>query len=438
MLNNVTWPLIDKAFRLIFAVMSSVLIARYLGPDDYGVYTYAWSLVSILLVIAAFGTEATLVEAITSVSGREVPMLRAAIVLRLLVAVVLFSFLVVIFLVWHDSNLGASFVVMSLIVLPNLFMPLVGYFRARELSRYIAIGGLVTVVTGLCIKVAMIELDYGVIGVSIALLIEACLFAGCMWFFYLRVAPPRGFCHATDQSDLLNLFKQSLPLLISGLMLVGFNKIDMIVVMNVLGAGELGVYAIAARLCEVWFFIPVSVFFSVMPALVKANQESEREYEIKLQKMLDLMLLTAVLGSFFFTLIADLLVSMLYGEEYLNAAYLLKIKAWSSVFVFGGVLTSGHAVIVKKNWRLVVRNAMCMVVALPLLLFGAHLGGLLGVAYASVIASFFAYVFMDLIAFPNGQRLLRMKVLAFGVFLNGSRMFGSIRVLTEGSVSWRR
>lgn len=54
-ISNVFWALVGKMTGLVSALLVGILVARYLGPTQYGVMNYAISFVTLFLVIATFG-----------------------------------------------------------------------------------------------------------------------------------------------------------------------------------------------------------------------------------------------------------------------------------------------------------------------------------------------------------------------------------------------
>ena len=83
-IDNSGWLLFDKALRMGINLVISVLMARKLGPTQYGQLSYAFSLVALFSPIAALGLEGIVVRNL--IMGKDPPslILGNAIILRLI------------------------------------------------------------------------------------------------------------------------------------------------------------------------------------------------------------------------------------------------------------------------------------------------------------------------------------------------------------------
>ena len=54
---NIIWALIGKIVSLTGALLVGILVARYLGPENYGIMNYVISYVAIFSVISYFGLD---------------------------------------------------------------------------------------------------------------------------------------------------------------------------------------------------------------------------------------------------------------------------------------------------------------------------------------------------------------------------------------------
>ena len=97
---------------------------------------------------------------------------------------------------------------------------------------------------------------------------------------------------------------------------------------------DVGTYAVAAQLSDLWAFVPAAIVASVFPALVKLRDENDTKYTARMQQIFDLLAFLAFGLAIATTLIASPLIRILYGEEYLTSADILIVHIWCNVFVF--------------------------------------------------------------------------------------------------------
>ena len=86
----------------------------------------------------------------------------------------------------------------------------------------------------------------------------------------------------------ISLVKESWPLIFAGLAIAVYMKIDQIMLGEMIGKKAVGTYAAAARLSEIWYFIPGAIAFSVFPSIVRSKQLDEKIYKKRMQKFYDL------------------------------------------------------------------------------------------------------------------------------------------------------
>jgi PST family polysaccharide transporter len=136
------------------------------------------------------------------------------------------------------------------------------------------------------------------------------------------------------------LIAQSWPQLFSGIAIVVYARIDQVMLAQMLGDHEVGLYSAAVRLTEVWNFIPAIIVSSAMPLLTEYRNRSKELYYQRLQHVYTLMATVAYTVAIPTTFLAGPLVRAVYGEPYSAAASVLAVHIWSGMFVFLGMATT--------------------------------------------------------------------------------------------------
>ncbi len=98
------------------------------------------------------------------------------------------------------------------------------------------------------------------------------------------------------------------------------------------GTEEVGIYSVAVRLAEIWYFMPMAVFWSVFPSIIEAKAASEQLFYERLQQLYNLIALLSYAIAVPVTLLAQWLVPALFGEAYARGGLMLAILIWSNVF----------------------------------------------------------------------------------------------------------
>ena len=146
-----------------------------------------------------------------------------------------------------------------------------------------------------------------------------------------------------------------------------------------------------ARLAEVWLFIPTAIYWSVFPSIVEAKGGGNEElfYE-RLQKLYNLMALSAYTIALPVTLLAQWLVPLLFGEAYARGGLMLAVLVWANIFM--GLEMARSAFLTAMNWTRIYLLTVSLGCLLNIVLnfFLIPIYGGLGAVLASILAYWFA------------------------------------------------
>ena len=85
---------------------------------------------------------------------------------------------------------------------------------------------------------------------------------------------------------------------------------------NIMNNTEVGIYSVAVRLAEMWYFIPMSIASSVFPSVIKARRDDAILYQRRLEMfygMMSMIALSVAVTTFLFT---DFIIKVLFGSKY--------------------------------------------------------------------------------------------------------------------------
>jgi O-antigen/teichoic acid export membrane protein len=207
-----------------------------------------------------------------------------------------------------------------------------------------------------------------------------------------------------------SLLRDSWPLILSGMVTMVYMRIDQVMLREMVGEREVGLYSAAVRLAEVWYLVPMALVASLYPNLVAAKQADEALFYRRLQRLYDLMAILGYAIAIPGMLLAGLVVRWLYGVDYREAAPMLAILVWTTVFVNLGVARS--LFLTAMNWTrlhlFTVAVGGAVNVGLNLLLIPRYggVGAAIATCVAYAMASYGA-CFLYRPLFPTGRMLTR-------------------------------
>ena len=82
--DNTSWLLMERIVRMIVALFVGVYIARYLGPERFGLLSYANSFVGLFLALATLGIDSIVIRELVKRPGSRSVILGTAFGLSLI------------------------------------------------------------------------------------------------------------------------------------------------------------------------------------------------------------------------------------------------------------------------------------------------------------------------------------------------------------------
>lgn len=388
---NMGWLLALRVLRTLFALFVMVWIARYLGAGRFGVLQYALAFVGLFSPLAILGLQQILVRDIVSHPDERDEILGTAFFLRLAGgALCMLVVLAAISIVRSDDpQAKAATAIFSLTLLLHSFDAIDLYFQSQVRSKYSVIARTAGLVLANLLRIAAILTGAGVLAFVWIGVIDIVAGAGGLVVMYRRLGLRlRRWRFSMRRAR--ELLGQSWTLILSGALAVIYFKIDQVMLGEMAGDIEVGIYSTAVRISEVWYFLPSAVTVSVLPALVRSRSRGMELYGLRLQQLCDILALMAYAVAVPMTFVARPLMLLLYGDEFAGAGSILALHIWAGLFVF--LKTALHQWLLIENRLpfLFITNGLgaAMNVVLNLVLIPRY-GGM-GAAFATVVSYAFA------------------------------------------------
>ena len=340
-LENVGWLFFDKILRMGLGLLIGVWIARYLGPEQFGLLSFSIAFTWLFAAVSTLGLPEIVVRDLVRKPDTKFETLGTTAALLLLGGVLTYCLiLITIFWIRPDDLLAKILVaILGSTMLFKASEIAVYWFESQVISKYTVWvqNGSFLIFAG--IKVLLILNGTPLIAFAWATLGEALIAAVILSIMLgLNGLRPQQLCVSLTRAKIL--LKDSWPLLLSSIAVVVYMKVDQIMLGQMVGDEAVGIYSAAVRISEVWYFIPTTIVASVFPAILKARNSSEEQYYKKLQHLFDLMLWLSIGIALPMTFLSESVIKILFGETYLDASPILSIHTWASVFVFLGVASS--------------------------------------------------------------------------------------------------
>lgn len=402
---NFGWLVADKLMRFLVAVFVSAWVARYLGPERYGVLAYAITFVSMFQAIALLGLDNLVVRDAAAEPAQAHRFLGTALRLRAMSATLAYALMVSVAFVFHDDG-GHTAAVVALAGLSIFFQvsDVVDlWFQSQVQSRRTVLAKTMSYLVTAGIKVAMIISGAGLLAFASANAIETGLAAIALYVSYLRFRTSEHWSWNGDTAR--QLLRQSWPLLLSGLSILLYMRVSVVFLRQSAGNAEVGIYTVGAALSEMWYFIPMAMASSIAPIISRKRVEGGDAYKRTLFKIFGGMWALSIVVAGVNALTAKYWVGILYGDQYRDSAGIFALHALTFIPVCLGVIQSIWLINEGRS-KLAMHQAFTgAIVALGLNLLLTPRFGAYGAAIATVSSQFVQAFLVNAVLAPDLFRL---------------------------------
>ncbi len=390
-IENMGWLFFMRILRLLFSIFITAWVARYLGREMFGVYHYGAAFVGLLSPLAILGLQGIIVRDIVREPEARDEILGTAFLLRFVSGVAgLVLVLVLIYFVRREDVLVRMVTgIAGLTLIFQAFSSIDLWFQSQVQSKFTVITSSVALTLASILKIAAIQMEAPVTAFAVIMVLEMA-FTGTGLVIAYRSQGLRIQNWRFRMNRAKMLLGQSWTLILSGTLAIIYFKIDQVMIGEIAGEAEVGVYSIAARLSELWYFIPIAITTSVFPALIASRERGNEIYNMRLQQLYDFMAWLALTVAVVFTFASRPVILLLFGKQYEAGAPILSVHIWAGVFIFLRIALGRWLLNENELKFLLISNSLGAVINVLLNLWLIPIHGGMGAAVATVISYAFA------------------------------------------------
>ena len=384
-IKNAGWLIGGRIAQMLINLVVGLMTARYLGPSNYGLINYAAAYTTFFSSLAGLGINSVLVKEFIDRPGEEGTVIGTSLTLRAVSSFVSALTIVGIVCVLDSKEPTTILVVFlcSLGLIFHIFETINFWFQSKLQSKVTAIISLVAYALTALYKVVLLVTARGVAYFAFATSIDYILVGILLLFAYKKCGG--GSLHFSWMYG-KSILKKSCHFILPGLMVAIYSQTDKLMLKHMISDAEIGYYSTATSLCVVWCFVLTAIIDSMYPSIMEAQRAGEALFVKRNKQLYCLIFYISMAVSLLFTVLAEPLLYIMYGEAYLPAAAPLRIITWYTAFSYLGV--ARNAWIVAKNRQkylfFVYVGAAASNVLLNLLFI--PLWGASGAAVASLVA----------------------------------------------------
>lgn len=399
---NTLWMFAEKGIRVIAGLLVGTWVARYLGPEQFGILSFVIAVTAMLKPIPRLGLDGIVSRELVQNPQESHFIVSTTIFIRIFSSILFILVAVMLMYYLEDQKV---FITLSCIIAIAFAFEILSeviqfYFRSNTTARYGVMSQIAGQSVGYLSKVAFILTGSGLLWFAVANLLEMLITLLVIILFYFRKSSYFLKWKYIQFQRAIALLKESWPAILSGTFVVIYLYIDQIMLQQLLGSKEVGLYAAAVRISSLFFVFPMILGWALQPPIIQAFERSSEEYRKKLIQLLQALVISAylIVGILYFS--SDWIIDLLFGESYQQSVEVLQLHSWALVFLFAGlsrsiwILTESHLIFdMYSNIFAGILNIVLNFYLIPRL-------GIVGAAWATVISYSFAYIVSGLFYRP--------------------------------------
>lgn len=344
--GNTGWLIAGRMVRPALGFLVGIWVARHLGPQSFGILSYAIALLSIAQPIARMGTDPLISRDLVRRPEARYTILGTSFALRLTAGLASFAVLVVVvgWLRPGDDQAALLVTIMGAGLVVGAFTVIEPWFESQVAARQVVLATTLALLATAALRVFLILDDAPLFAFATAILVEFVLISLFLVVAYRATGQsPLGW--RVDGRLVRRYLAQAWPLTLSGLAIAAYMRIDQVMIGALLDDRAVGLYATTIRLVEILYILPTSIVASVFPALVRLRSHDPDLYRRRLQLLYDGVTWLAIAVAVPVSLAAPWIIRLVFGAAYVEAWPALTIAIWSAVFGFQGTARARWVVI---------------------------------------------------------------------------------------------
>jgi len=308
--------------KILHFVLFLVLI-NYFKPEEYGVYTLAWTQIGLLLPLLDFGTTSYgLVHINDSVDKK----IRELFSLRFYLSLITFVLTIILAILFHyPTSVFIPIILISFVIFANMFSGTYLVLSSIKQKSYIA-----SLVSMIFQVVLVISLIAGVLITKQLMTVFIITFAlynlySLVNFFLVRQEVGK-LSLKINLNQWSMIIKKSFIFLLISLLAGFYSKVDVLILNFIKGKQAVGIYSAGYRFLDALMFVVTAYNVSSMPLFSKLAHDKKKNIFInKIKKDVALVSIIGISIALGFYFLGPIFLPILYKSTYFESIQVLRI-----------------------------------------------------------------------------------------------------------------
>ena len=395
-----------------------IYVARYLGPERFGLLSYANSYVGIFTAIAILGLDGIVVRELVKSPDQRDTLLGTSFLLKVVGTLLMWVLiLATLFFSNNDPLTSALIAIIAFGVIFQTFNVIDYNFQAEVKSKYVVHSQIAQLIVSSITKLVLILKGLPLVWFAAVYSLDAIILAVGLAYAYSRNS---GSIKKWkwNAKVALALLLDSWPLMFAYMSYLIYAKIDRIMIKEMLDEHNVGIYSAAYILYEAPLFISLMIAKSVYPILVQYYQDNKIKFFKLYSTLSSYMTLLSYLIVLFIFIFHEILIQITFGESFEESSKILMLLSFGMIPMFNAFLRSSY-ITISGNQKIILYTTLfsaMLNIVLNLLLIKAY--GVIGAVYATVFTQTLSLIVLNF-AFTNTRSIFFIQaksLLLFGIW----------------------
>jgi PST family polysaccharide transporter len=395
--DSFIWLSLDSGMLMGFGFIINILLARSLGPEQFGYLSYLLAFFSIFLPISKLGLPNIIVKQLAREPQNKNAILGTGFILRVGAGLLtLFLSVTAMFIIRPNDQLSQLLIsFLGLMALLQSLEVVDYYFQSKLLLKKLTIKKIAAIIAATILKMGAIYFSLSLTVILFLSAVEAFLVGIAFISTYTKTDSMLAWNFNPKLAR--QLVRHSLPLLFSSVVIMGYAQADQVFLNFYRGPTQLAQYSVTIVIMNGLALLPVIIQKAVAPVLMKANQKKHAQmFNNQLKQLYRLMTILSIVVGLLLVFFGPLLIQILYGNAYTEAGYILALLPFRFFFVSFGVIRSLYVVSHNLFDYDVVTNIAGVVVSVIASITFIPQYGIYGLLIASFLSLLTSTFIMDL------------------------------------------
>ncbi|MBQ0062664.1 MAG: flippase [Prevotella sp.] len=407
--RNLFWAICGKLASLVSGLIVGILIARYLGPERYGLMNYIISFVFIFQTFALFGLDNIEVREESKLHISYETIIGTAFCIKFIfgVAFIILS-IIVSCIMESDKEVIALVALYSISIVLNSFNVIKNYFISKVQNEYVVKVEIATILVSLVLKIMFLLTKASLVWFILSATLDFMFTAiGYSIAYKSKIGPIKKW--RFNYRYAIFLIKESFPLMLTSAAVIVYQRIDQVMIGQMIDKEAVGYFSVASRFVEVLLYIPIILSQTITPLLVQSLERSYDEYRIKSQQFMNISVWFSLFASAIVSMIAYWLVKLTFGQAYIPAVVILQIMSFKAASV--ALSSTAGAMLITEGLQkyAIIRDSFGCLVCVVLNYIFLPKYGVIAAAFVAILSNLSAGFIADAFI-PAYRHLFRMQV----------------------------